>query len=108
MDLSAHEQEFRRQRLANLEALKAAGHRPYGRAFERTGSLADIRAAFAEGLSVRMAGRIVAVREMGKSIFAHLQDGTDKFQIYVQKNTLGEEPFAAFRRLDIGDFIGVW
>jgi lysyl-tRNA synthetase class 2 len=107
MDLSAHEQEFRRQRLANLEALKAAGHRPYGRAFERTGSLADIRAAFAEGLSVRMAGRIVAVREMGKSIFAHLQDGTDKFQIYVQKNTLGEEPFAAFRRLDIGDFIGV-
>ena len=46
MDLSAHEQEFRRQRLANLEALKAAGHRPYGRAFERTGSLADIRAAF--------------------------------------------------------------
>ncbi len=107
MEYSAHEIEFRRQRLANLEALKAAGHRPYGRAFERTGSLADIRGGFAEGRPVRAAGRVVAVREMGKSTFAHLQDGTDKFQIYVQKNTLGEESFGAFRLLDIGDFIGV-
>ncbi|MDR0992966.1 MAG: lysine--tRNA ligase, partial [Verrucomicrobiota bacterium] len=107
MELSAHEIEFRNQRLANLEALKAAGERPYGRAFERTGALADIRASFEEGRCVRLAGRIVAVREMGKSIFAHLQDGTDKFQIYVQKNALGEDSFAAFRHLDIGDFIGV-
>ena len=107
MELSAHEVEFRKQRLANLETLKAAGHRPYGRAFERTGSLADVRAAFAEGKGVRIAGRVVAVREMGKSTFAHLQDGTDKFQIYVQKNTLGDESFATFRAVDLGDFIGV-
>ena len=106
MELSAHEVEFRNQRLANLEALKAAGHRPYGRAFERTGSLAAVRAGFAEGQVVRIAGRLVAVREMGKSIFAHVQDGTDKFQIYVQKNALGEDAFAAFRRLDLGDFLG--
>ncbi|HRT05423.1 MAG TPA: lysine--tRNA ligase [Kiritimatiellia bacterium] len=107
MHLSAHEIEFRNQRLAHLETLKAAGHRPYGRAFERTGSLADVRAAFAEGLAVRVAGRVVAVREMGKSVFAHLQDGTDKFQIYVQKNALGDESFAAFKAVDLGDFIGV-
>ncbi|MGD9611273.1 MAG: lysine--tRNA ligase [Kiritimatiellia bacterium] len=106
MELSAHEVEFRNQRLAHLEALKAAGHRPYGRAFERSGSLAGVRAGFAEGQAVRIAGRLVAVREMGKSIFAHVQDGTDKFQIYVQKNALGEDSFAAFRRLDIGDFMG--
>lgn len=107
MELSAHEIEFRNQRLAHLETLKAAGHRPYGRAFERTGSLADVRAAFAEGLAVRVAGRVVAVREMGKSVFAHLQDGTDKFQIYVQKNALGDESFAAFKAVDLGDFIGI-
>ena len=106
MELSAHEIEFRNQRLAHLEALKAAGHRPYGRAFARTGSLAEIRAGFAEGRAVRIAGRLVAVREMGKSIFAHVQDGTDKFQIYVQKNALGDEAFAAFRALDLGDFLG--
>ena len=107
MELSAHEIEFRQQRLAHLETLKAAGHRPYGRAFERTGSLADVRAAFAEGKAVRVAGRVVAVREMGKSIFAHVQDGTDKFQIYVQKNALGDESFAAFKAVDLGDFLGV-
>ncbi|MGD9611424.1 MAG: lysine--tRNA ligase [Kiritimatiellia bacterium] len=106
MDLSAHEIEFRQQRLAHLETLKAAGHRPYGRAFARTGSLADVRAAFAEGQAVRVAGRVVAVREMGKSVFAHVQDGTDKFQIYVQKNALGDESFAAFKAVDLGDFIG--
>ena len=107
MELSAHEIEFRNQRLAHLEALKAAGHRPYGRAFARSGSLAEVRAGFAEGKPVRMAGRLVAVREMGKSIFAHMQDGTDRFQIYVQKNALGDEQFAAFRALDLGDFLGV-
>ena len=107
MELSAHEIEFRNQRLAHLETLKAAGHRPYGRAFERTGSLAEIRAAFAEGKAVQIAGRVVAVREMGKSVFAHVQDGTDKFQIYVQKNALGDESFAAFKAVDLGDFIGI-
>ncbi len=107
MELTAHEIEFREQRLAHLETLKAAGHRPYGRAFERTGSLADIRAGFAEGRPVRAAGRVVAVREMGKSTFAHLQDGTDKFQIYVQKNALGDDSFSAFKAVDLGDFIGV-
>lgn len=107
MELSAHEIEFRKQRLAHLEVLKAAGHRPYGRAFARTGPLAEVRADFAEGKAVCIAGRVVAVREMGKSLFAHVQDGTDKFQIYVQKNALGDESFAAFRALDLGDFIGV-
>ena len=107
MHLSAHEIEFRNQRLAHLETLKAAGHRPFGQAFARTGSLAAVRAAFAEGLAVRIAGRVVAVREMGKSVFAHLQDGTDKFQIYVQKNALGDDAFAAFKAVDLGDFIGV-
>ena len=107
MELSAHEIEFRQQRLAHLETLKAAGHRPYGRAFARTGSLADVRAAFTEGQAVRVAGRVVAVREMGKSVFAHVQDGTDKFQIYVQKNALGDESFAAFKAVDLGDFIGI-
>ena len=98
MDLTAHEIEFRNQRRANLEILKAAGHRPYGRAFERTGSLADIRASFAEGRTVRAAGRVVAVREMGKSTFAHLQDGSYRFQIYIHKNTLGDDSFAEIGR----------
>jgi lysyl-tRNA synthetase class 2 len=44
---------------------------------------------------------------MGKSIFAHIDDGSDRFQIYAKKNTLGDDPFAAFKVLDLGDIIGV-
>jgi len=107
MELGTHEQEFRNQRLANLEALKARGVAPYGKAFVRSGSIADIRAGFAEGKTVRMAGRLMTIREMGKSIFADLRDGSDRFQIYVKKQDLGDDAFAAFKLLDIGDLIGV-
>ncbi|MBR6020799.1 MAG: lysine--tRNA ligase, partial [Kiritimatiellae bacterium] len=101
------ESEYRAQRLANLDALRAAGQRPYGRAFPKDGLLADVAASFAEGATVRVAGRLVAIRLMGKSIFAHIQDGTGRLQIYVQKNALGDDSFAAFKKLDIGDFVGV-
>ncbi|NCC49916.1 MAG: lysine--tRNA ligase [Spartobacteria bacterium] len=99
--------EYREQRLENLERLKALGYAPYGRAFPRTGRLADVRAGFEEGKQVTVAGRLVACRDMGKSIFAHIYDGTDRFQVYVQKNKIGEDAFAAFKILDLGDFIGL-
>ncbi len=94
------------QRLANMQRLKEMGYEPFGRAFERTGRLADIRAQFQEGKPVRLAGRLVARREMGKSIFAHVQDDTDRFQLYMNKDSVGEHGFAAFKVLDIGDQIG--
>lgn len=98
--------EFRAQRLANMQALAEMGYTPYGGRYERTGRMADIRASFAEGTEARLAGRIVALREMGKSIFAHLQDATGRFQIYVRKNDIGEEAFKAFKLLDLGDHVG--
>lgn len=107
MEHGPHEDEFRRQRLANLEALKQRGIAPFGRAFERDGRIADIRAAFAEHKPARMAGRLLTIREMGKSIFADLHDGSDRFQIYVRKSDIGEESFASFKFLDIGDVIGI-
>jgi len=107
MEPGTHEDEFRRQRLANLQALKDRGIEPYGSAYARDGKVSEIRAAFAEGKSVRMAGRLMTIREMGKSIFADINDGSDRFQIYVRKNDIGEESFAAFQLLDIGDVIGI-
>lgn len=98
--------EFYHQRLTNMQRLKEMGYEPFGRAFERTGRLADIRNTFEEGRTVRMAGRLVARREMGKSIFAHIQDGTDRFQLYMNRESVGENGFAAFKILDIGDQIG--
>ena len=99
--------EFRAQRLENLRQLEELGYRPFGGAYARSGRLAEVRAAFAEGQNARIAGRLVALREMGKSVFAHVQDATGRFQIYARKDVLGEEAFQAFKLLDLGDHIGV-
>jgi len=54
-----------------------------------------------------MAGRMMAINKMGKSSFVRFKDGSDQLQIYLQKDRLGDEPYALFKKLDIGDFIGV-
>jgi len=99
--------EYRRQRIKNMEALQELGYTPFGRAFARSGRLAELRKTFEEGRAVTAAGRLTTIRDMGKSIFADIHDGSERFQIYVQKKALGDEAFAAFKLLDIGDHIGV-
>jgi lysyl-tRNA synthetase, class II len=101
------ENAYREQRLANMEQLQELGFAPYGRRFERSGSLAKIRSDYVEEARVTAAGRLMTVRKMGKTIFADIRDGSDRFQLFVQKNALPEETFAAFKLLDIGDMIGV-
>ncbi len=99
--------EYRQQRIANLRELEQRGYRGFGAAFERTGSLAELRAGFAEGRLVRAAGRVVARRDMGKSAFLHLHDAGGRMQVYLQKNVLGDAAYEAFRFVDLGDHIGV-
>ena len=60
-----------------------------------------------EGKEVSLAGRMVSKRIMGKSSFAHLLDCTGSIQLYVSRDDLGEESYAAFKKTDIGDIIGV-
>jgi len=99
--------EYREQRLANMRQLEEMGYPSYGRSFDRTGRLAEIRANFEEGGHVAAAGRLMTVRDMGKSIFADIRDGSDRFQVYAQNKQLGDDGFRAFKLLDIGDNIGV-
>lgn len=101
------ENDLRAQRLLNLEKLKEAGYTPFGQAFERDGRFAEVLEGFEEGKAVRIAGRLMTCREMGKSVFAHLQDGTGRVQIYLKLNDVGEEAFRAFKWADLGDHIGV-
>jgi lysyl-tRNA synthetase class 2 len=106
--MSINEQnEYRTQRLANLRKLEEMGHKPFGGAFARSGNLAEIRAAFADESPVRAAGRLTTIRVMGKCVFADLRDGTDRFQIYIQKQGIPEAEFGAFHYLDAGDYLGV-
>ena len=60
-----------------------------------------------EGKEVSLAGRMVSKRIMGKASFAHLLDCTGSIQLYVSRDDLGEESYAAFKKTDIGDIIGV-
>ncbi|MBN1675549.1 MAG: lysine--tRNA ligase [Kiritimatiellae bacterium] len=99
--------EYRNNRIANMERLAEKGYRPYGRTFPRSGRLAEIRAGFEEEKRVRAAGRLVAVRDMGKTVFADIRDGSDRFQLFVNKKQVGDEPFEAFKLLDVGDHVGV-
>ncbi len=99
--------EYRDQRIQNMKHLAEAGYAPFGKAFERSGRLAEIRAEFEEEKRVKAAGRLITIRDMGKSIFADLRDGSDRFQIYLGKKDVGDAVFAAFKLLDQGDHIGV-
>src|SRR3989339_1550264 len=54
-----------------------------------------------------MAGRMMAVNIMGKSSFIRFKEGSDQLQVYVQKNIIGDDNYSLFKKLDIGDFIGV-
>jgi lysyl-tRNA synthetase, class II len=95
---------LRREKLAVLEKLGVA---PFGAAFETSGDIAHAREKFTEGASFRIAGRISAHRDMGKSHFVDLKDASGRMQIYLQAKELGAEVMEVFKLLDLGDFIGV-
>ncbi len=95
---------IRRQK---LDAIRAAGVDPFGGAFRTDGSVEEVRGKFAEGVSLRAAGRITAHRDMGKSHFLDISDASGRIQIFIHGKEIGEEQFAIFKNLDLGDFIGV-
>jgi lysyl-tRNA synthetase class 2 len=95
---------IRRQKLDELIDRKVT---PFGGRFDVSGQIGTVRDAFAEGQSVRMAGRITAHRNMGKSQFLDLSDITGRLQIYVNLKDLSPEEAQIFQLLDLGDFLGV-
>jgi lysyl-tRNA synthetase class 2 len=101
------ENELIALRRKKLDALRAQGVEPFGAAFEPDGTIAEVREKFAEGKSLRAAGRITAHRDMGKSHFLDLRDATGRIQIYIHAKEVGMDLVDLFRLLDLGDLIGV-
>jgi lysyl-tRNA synthetase, class II len=108
--------ELMAQRVAKLDALRAAGVDPYPPRSVRTHSGADITAIVdglpdgadhAEGVEVDVAGRVVARRDMGKATFIDLLDGSGRIQVLLRQNALGGHWYESLRLVDLGDFIGV-
>ncbi len=97
--------EYREQRLLSLQKLAEMGFTPYGHKYEHT-DLKQVRAEFEEGKSIRVAGRLMMIRRMGKMNFCTMNDGTDKFQLIFKRDELSEVQFAGFKQLNLGDIIG--
>ena len=98
-------------RLRKIERLRDRGIEPFAYAFERTHTAVDTLALWeSEGEQappVRIAGRLVSLRKMGKSSFAHLADRTGRIQLYFRVNHLGAEQYELLEMLDLGDWVGV-
>ena len=104
------------QRQRKLEQLRDAGHTAYPHEFRWTATAAELAGKYvqataadleAQKVEVRVAGRIVSYRLMGKAGFAHLQGNGGRLQIYVRKDVVGERGFELFHLLDLGDQVGV-
>jgi lysyl-tRNA synthetase, class II len=105
--------DLRKQKLRQIEAL---GQPAYPHHFSPTHQLSQILAAYsastgeqleADRVEVTVAGRLVAIRLMGKASFAHLQQSGEKLQIYIKKDAVGDQLWDLYKLLDIGDHIGV-
>ncbi len=103
--------QIRRDKLA---ALRADGADPFVQtSYPVDAHAAEIKAQFADagegetGKTVSIAGRLMSKRIMGKASFAELRDGSGDIQIYLRRDVMGEEPYAAYKKYDIGDIVGV-
>ncbi len=108
------------RRLARAREIEQSGGHPYGQRYDFTHLIPDILREFSgksndeltpAGLPpvapVRIAGRVMTIRRMGKAAFAHLSGGGERIQIYVRKDALTPDENVLFDRLDMGDIIGV-
>lgn len=96
------------RRLDELSELQKKNVLPFAYCFDVNSYSTDIINSYTEGeeTNVKVAGRIVALRRMGKASFAHIRDFKGKIQIYLKKDDLGDE-YEVFKLLDIGDIIGI-
>ncbi|MED2035204.1 lysine--tRNA ligase [Bacillus thuringiensis] len=103
----------RREKLHNL---REQGIDPFGKRFERTNSTTDLVSLYGEfskeeleekEITVSIAGRIMTKRGKGKAGFAHIQDLHGQVQIYVRKDTVGDEEYELFTTADLGDLVGI-
>ncbi len=108
--------EHIKQRIKKLAELSSMGINPYGGRFEVQNNSEELLNLYNNKtreelenspITVTTAGRIITLRDFGKASFAHIQDATGRIQVYIKKELIKEDDYALFKRLDIGDLIGV-
>ena len=107
---SARLAQILKNRRDKLTELQNAGLDPFTvTKYDRTATSEDIKNKYDEfeGKTVSIAGRVMSKRRMGKIGFGDLLDFTGKIQVFARKDVLGDEEYDRFKKLDIGDIIGV-
>ncbi len=102
--------ELRQIRLDKLNAYREAGQDPFVRTrYDVTAQAAQIRGGFDtwEGKTVRIAGRMMSRRIMGKASFMDVRDETDRMQVYVRRDDVGTDEYMDFKKWDLGDIVGI-
>ena len=111
--MSERKEDQTQSRLEKLQRIKDLGINPYPSRYHRTHSAIEAINLFEQNQddeirpTVNVAGRITAMRIMGKASFLDIRDASGRIQVYFKKDTLGEERYSFLQNLDIGDFIGV-
>ncbi|HXF05971.1 MAG TPA: amino acid--tRNA ligase-related protein, partial [Blastocatellia bacterium] len=124
MGIFGEENDLIISRRKNLDAIIELGFDPYPHKFERTHTITEIVRRYGhlagakpveeierinqdlKGVAVRVAGRMMTTRRMGRAAFAHLSDGEERLQIYLRRNEVSEREWGLYEHLDLGDFIG--
>jgi len=107
------ETDLIKQRRQKIDALKASGYTLFPNDFDVSHTIKDIQDAIesaseeAPSTQFTAAGRIIAINRFGKSSFIRFRDATGQMQAYIQKNKVGDETYALFKQMDVGDFIGI-
>ncbi len=103
------------QRAARVREIEALGYLPFGKRFDFTHTAPQVLAAFGSvppeelteaGPRVKVSGRIMTIRRMGKAGFMHIQQDGARLQFYIKKDAVGERDYALFALLDLGDIVG--
>ncbi|WP_035587604.1 lysine--tRNA ligase [Hippea jasoniae] len=114
--MAESENKLIQRRIEKLEELKKNGIDPYYNSFEPDSFAEDLHKSYDDkdrdeleqlGKTVKIAGRVVAYRSFGKAGFLKLKDFTGYIQVYAEKKSLSEDEFKLYKKLDIGDIIGV-
>lgn len=98
-----------KQRIEKINTIKEKGINPYPIRYTRSDMAAEIKEKFEDGQStdVNIAGRLKSKRVMGKASFANVEDSSGTIQLYAKRDTMGEEEYALFKMLDLGDITGI-
>lgn len=102
---------LRQSRLEKLRSLRSLGVDPYPYRFQTTHSAGEIdsqaETLIADNTQVKVAGRLIALRAMGRAAFGHIKDRQERIQFYIRKDAVTEDCYAAFCLCDLGDYVGL-